>query len=44
MPIHIAIENNSKEIIEQLIFKGVDINARDILYQMIILIFIITII
>ena len=31
-PLHIAAENNSKEIGELLISKGADINAEDIIY------------
>ena len=32
MPIHTAAWINSKEIVEQLISKGADINAKDIIY------------
>ena len=32
IPLHIAAENNSKEIGEILISKGADINAKDIIY------------
>ena len=38
-PLHIALENNSKEIGEILISKGADINAKDINYQNIIILF-----
>ena len=31
-PLHIAAENNSKEMLEILISKGADINAKDIIY------------
>ena len=31
-PLHIALEKNSKEMFELLITKGVDINAKDIIY------------
>ena len=34
-PLHFAAENNSKEIGEILISKGADINAKDIIYQII---------
>ena len=34
-PLHIAAENNSKEIGEILISEGADINAKDIFYQII---------
>ena len=33
MSLHIAAENNSKEIGEVLISKGADINAIDIIYR-----------
>ena len=36
-PLHIAAENNSKEIGEILISKGADINAKDIIYLNIII-------
>ena len=32
MPLHLAVENNSKEMLELLISKGADINAKDIIY------------
>ena len=32
-PLHIAADNNSKEIGEILISKGADINAKTIIYQ-----------
>ena len=35
-PLHYAAENNSKEMVEILISKGSDINAKDIIYQNII--------
>ena len=34
-PLHYAAKNNSKEIGEILISKGADINAKDIIYQII---------
>jgi len=34
-PLHIAAKHNSKEIGELLITKGADINAKDIIYQII---------
>ena len=34
-PIHYAAKYNSKEIRELLISKGADINAKDIIYQII---------
>ena len=43
-PLHIALENNSKKIGELLISKGADINAKDIIYQIIIILFLIKII
>ena len=43
-PIHIALKNKSKEIFEILISKGADINAKDIIYQIIIILFLIKII
>ena len=43
-PLHIAAINNSKEIGEVLIRKGADINAKDIIYQIMIIIFLINII
>ena len=36
-PLHIAVENNSKEMIELLIKKGANINAIDIIFQIIII-------
>ena len=38
-PLHIAARINSKEIGELLISKGADINANDINYQYIIILF-----
>ena len=35
-PLHIAAQNNSIKIGELLISKGADINAKDIIYQIII--------
>ena len=32
-PLHVAAENNAKEMGELLISKGADINAKDINYQ-----------
>ena len=32
-PLHIALERDSNKIGELLISKGVDINAKDIIYQ-----------
>ena len=43
-PLHIAAENNSKEMGELLISKGADINAIDIIYLNIIILFLIKII
>ena len=34
-PLHIATKNNSKEVVELLIRNGADINAKDIIYQII---------
>ena len=34
-PLHYAVKNNSKEIVEILISKGADINAKNIIYQII---------
>ena len=34
-PLHIALENKSDKIGELLISKGADINAKDIIYQII---------
>ena len=31
-PLHYAIEKNSKEMIELLVSKGADINAKDIIF------------
>ena len=31
-PLHLAVENHSKEMIEILISKRADINAKDIIY------------
>ena len=42
-PLHYAAQNNSKEIGELLISKGADINAKDINYQNIRILFWITI-
>ena len=39
MPLHYAAEKNSKEMLEILISKGADINAKDINYQNIIIFF-----
>ena len=36
--LHIAVENNSKEIVEVLISKGADINAVNIVYQTIMIV------
>ena len=38
-PLHIAAEKNSKEIGETLISNGADINAKDIIYLNIIILF-----
>ena len=43
-PLHIAAQYNSKEIGELLISKGADINAKDIIYQNILILFLINII
>ena len=43
-PLHYAVQKNLKEISELLITKGADINAKDINYQNIILLFLINII
>ena len=43
-PLHWAASNNSKEIGEILISKRADINAKDIIYQIIIILFLINII
>ena len=42
-PLHIALENNSKEIGKLLISKGADINAKDIIYLNMIILFLIKI-
>jgi len=34
-PLHYTAEKNSKEIEELLITKGADVNAKDIIYQII---------
>ena len=44
MPLHIAVEKNSKEMLELLISKGADINAKDMIYLNIIILFLINII
>ena len=41
MPLHIALQKNSKEIGELLISKGADINLKDIIYLNIIILFLI---
>ena len=43
-PLHIAAEKNSKEMLEILISNGADITAKDIIYQNIIILFLIKII
>ena len=43
-PLHIAAFHNSKEIGEILISKGADINAKDINYQNMIILFLIKVI
>ena len=43
-PLHIALEKNSKEIGEILISKGADINAKDINYQNMRILFLINLI
>ena len=43
-PLHRAAYNNSKEIGEIFISKGADINAKNIIYQMIKILFLIKII
>ena len=43
-PLHYAAYNNSKEVLELLIIKGADINAKDIIYLNIIILFLIKII
>ena len=40
-PLHCAVEKNSKEIVELLITKGADINVNDIIYQIIVSLFLI---
>ena len=44
MPLHYAAENNSKEMFEILISKGADINAIDIIYLNILILFLIKVI
>ena len=39
MPIHYTIDNNSRDMLELLISKGADINAKDIVYHIINVIF-----
>ena len=41
-PLHIAVNIISKEIIEVLISKGADINIKDNVYEIILLLFLIT--
>ena len=43
-PLHYAAENNSKEMLEILISKGAKINAKDIIYLNILILFLIKII
>ena len=43
-PLHSAAENNSKEMLELLISKGANINAKNIIYLNIIILFLIKII
>ena len=43
-PLHYALERNFKEIGEVLITKGANVNAKDIIYQIIITLFLIKII
>ena len=43
-PLHIATINNFKEIVEILISKGADINAKNIIHKMIMQLFLIKII
>ena len=43
-PLHIAAENNLKEIVELLISKGANIYAIDIIYRNLIVLFFINII
>ena len=40
-PLHIALEKNSKEMFEILISKGADINAIDVIYLIIKILFLI---
>ena len=40
-PLHSAAKNNSKEMFEILISKGADINAKDIIYLNVIILFLI---
>ena len=44
IPLHYAAWQNSKDIGEILISKGADINVKDIIYQNIIMLFLINII
>ena len=44
MPLHYAAENTSKEIVELLISKGANIDAKDIIYLNIRILFLIKII
>ena len=39
MPLHYAVENYSKEVVEVLISKRANINAKDIIHLIIILLF-----
>ena len=43
-PLHYSIEKNSKEMFEILISKGANINAKDIIYLNIIILFVVKII
>ena len=43
-PLHYAVQNDSKDIMEILLSKGADINAKDIIYINIIKLFLIKII
>ena len=43
-PLHFALENNSKDMIELLLSKRADINGKDIIYLIIIILFLIKII
>ena len=40
-PLHVAVKYNSKEMFELLISKGADINAIDIIYLNILILFLI---